>query len=49
LGCGEVKNSASRSSILTLKVVNFSNNFEKIIPFFREQGIKGIKFEDFNN
>lgn len=49
LCCGEVKHSTSRPTTLTFKVVNFSNNIEKIIPFFRKYGIIGIKREDFNS
>lgn len=48
-GCGEVKQSASRANILTFKVVKFSNNFEKIMPFFLQYNIQGIKLEDFNS
>lgn len=53
LDCGKVKykekESTSRSTILIFKVVKFANNFEKIIPFFREHEIKGIKYLDFNS
>lgn len=48
-GCGEVKESSSRTNILTYKVVKFNENFDKIIPFFSKHLIQGIKSEDFNN
>lgn len=49
MGCGFVKESSSRINILTFKVVKFNDNFEKIIPFFRQHLIYGVKSQDFNN
>lgn len=49
LGCGDVKESPSRDRILTFKVVRFADNFESIIPFFRQYAIKGVKSEYFNS
>lgn len=52
-GCGDIKGSQSRDHILTFKVTRFADNFEKIIPFFRNKSqdtkIQGVKQEDFNS
>jgi len=46
LGCGAVKQSSSRA-ICILKVIKFSDNFEKIIPFINKHKIFGVKLSDF--
>lgn len=35
-------------NMVYFKVTNFSDNLEKIIPFFKENGLVGIKQKDFN-
>lgn len=47
LHCGAIKESSSRMNILTFKVHNFSDIVEKIIPFFIENKVLGVKSEDF--
>jgi len=49
LDCGAVKESSSRMNVLTLKVVKFKDISEKIVPFFNQYKILGVKSEDFNS
>ncbi|MCZ6919135.1 MAG: LAGLIDADG family homing endonuclease [Rickettsia endosymbiont of Ixodes persulcatus] len=48
LDCGAVKDSNSRINLLTLKVVKFTDIFEKIVPFFNKYKVLGVKSSDFN-
>jgi hypothetical protein len=43
--CGIIERN---KNMVYLKVTNFSDNFEKILPFFKENGLVGIKQKDFN-
>jgi len=45
LSCGIIERN---KDMVYLKVTNFSDNYEKIIPFFNENGLIGIKQKDFN-
>lgn len=46
--CGKVRKD-SRNSILYFTVSNLMDNIEKIIPFFQEYMIMGVKFLDFED
>lgn len=48
-GCGffNYHNSNKKSGVFIVR--KFQDNFEKIIPFFRDHKIKGIKGKDFND
>lgn len=46
--CGKVKKDA-RNSVLYFTVSNFQDILEKIIPFFKEYSILGVKSLDFND
>ena len=43
--CGIIERN---KDMVYFKVTNISDNFEKIIPFFKENGLVGIKQKDFN-
>jgi len=45
-GCGRIEKD-SRNSGLYYSVYKFSDNYEKIIPFFKKHNIIGVKSEDF--
>jgi hypothetical protein len=45
LNCGKIERN---KDMIYLKVSNFSDNYEKILPFFNENSLVGIKQKDFN-
>ena len=45
-GCGRVVKHY-RGSVLYFRVKKFSDNYEKIIPFFHEHKIQGVKYQGF--
>lgn len=47
-GCGSL-NIVEKSGIATFSVRNFSSITDKIIPFFEEFNIQGVKAKDFND
>lgn len=46
-GNGGIERVSSTSSALNFKISSFSFIYEKIIPFFRQHPIIGVKSEDF--
>lgn len=47
-GCGKLEKD-SRKSVFNLSVHRFGDNYEKIIPFFKQNKIVGIKYLDFKD
>jgi hypothetical protein len=47
-GCGSF-NIVEKTGIVTFSVRNFSSITDKIIPFFEEYPIQGVKAKDFND
>nr|YP_010608735.1 hypothetical protein PNX16_mgp036 [Drechslerella dactyloides]WAN89815.1 hypothetical protein [Drechslerella dactyloides] len=47
--CGSYIPSSLNRNTLSFQCYTFSDNYEKIIPFFREYNIKGEKLKDFND
>lgn len=48
-GCGNIKKVSTRPSSCDFIVTNFTDIYEKIIPFFKKYEILGIKQQDFND
>jgi len=48
LGCGSI-NIVEKSGIVSFSVRNYSDITDKIIPFFEEYNIQGVKAKDFND
>ena len=48
LGCGKVYTRHNQAAV-DYKVTNFSDNFEKLIPFFMKYPIIGVKYRDFED
>lgn len=48
MGCGKLEKD-SRKSVFNLSVYRFEDNYEKIIPFFKQNNIVGIKYLDFKD
>jgi hypothetical protein len=47
-GCGAYRPSSNRTTI-SFQSYRFSDNYEKIIPFFKEYNIRGVKSLDFQD
>jgi hypothetical protein len=47
-GCGSI-NIVEKSGIVSFSVRNYSDITDKIIPFFEEYSIQGVKAKDFND
>lgn len=48
-GCGAYCPSSLKRNTVSFQSYKFSDNYEKIIPFFREYKIRGIKSKDFED
>lgn len=48
-GCGSYIPSSLNRTTVSFQCYTFSDNYEKIIPFFREYNIKGEKSKDFDD
>ena len=47
-GCGYIAKK-STSPVLEFSVYKFRDLYEKIMPFFREHEVRGVKAEDFQD
>lgn len=48
-GCGVYYPSCSNRTTVNFQCRTFADNYEKIIPFFRQYSIKGVKLKDFED
>ena len=48
-GCGVYRTSSANRTTVNFECLSFSDNYEKIIPFFREYSIIGEKSKDFED
>ena len=48
-GCGSYIPSSLNRTTVSFQCYTFSDNYEKIFPFFREYNIKGEKLKDFDD
>jgi hypothetical protein len=48
-GCGAYCPSSLNRTTASFQSYKFSDNYEKIIPFFRKYNIRGIKSKDFED
>lgn len=48
-GCGEYRSSSADRDTVNFECLSFSDNYEKILPFFREHKIIGVKAKDFED
>lgn len=48
LGCGYI-DQKSTGLALEFSVYKFTDNYEKILPFFREHVVRGVKAKDFQD
>ena len=49
LGCGNIEKAASRPTGSTFVVYKFSDICQKIIPFFQNYPLQGVKLLDYND
>ena len=48
-GCGAYRLTSANRTTVYFECTSFAANYEKIIPFFREFNIRGVKSKDFND